>query len=662
MTATWYRCLGLLPFFFLAWTCLANIEALRSGWRRLPLTLVLGTSFLIALTALSANFTHRLTTSYWLGSGFCLLGAVACFLLRPQCLRAHWNIRWDVWLGVTLLVSAGITATVIRIAWRFAFHDQMWIQAHPPLVESLLRENFPPGLMAFPETPLKYHWGADLFGALMSYCLEWPAYKAIDVTMAFGIVLWQWNVYLFFRLLGLNRAFSLAGLLWILLGAGWGYYLDPWLQTQGGSPILWPGSQLSFNRHLSPSNLYNFFMTPYSLGMGFFFGGLAVAHESLRSHRLTTWAIFAWLLGVLSFIQVSFFPTLLCGILAAMAFQALHQQVSWRQTVIRTSLVASLSLVLAYSLGGFFTRSTDYESDLLLFTWPPGYLSNATVGGNFPLDWGQAGLWYLASMGSVLILTFPCSVYLIRDSWKKHEATAFLLLVFLLQSTIIPQFFRYKLSWDIIKWFISLQVAAQTLIVIAWARLNVRFRVLGVIFSIFLILDCIPNVRFAYTLAFASPQEAGPGYRAWWSRVINPPSRGLAQLISLLKTGSSKEIVMGPYDLIESLTRHSGQSTAWFDQNTFMFGVKQGILDARKNMTHASPIKPPLDLWRRAGISWWIFPCGEPARWSGQIKERLEKWIDKGEVEKFVVDDPKNCWEAYRAKSPYSIEVKMKSP
>ncbi|MDL1872055.1 hypothetical protein FBR05_07590 [Deltaproteobacteria bacterium PRO3] len=650
MIPIWYRCLGLLPFFSLAWIFLSNMDTFRSAWRRLPASLTLGTAFLIGFTALSGEFTRHLATSYWLGSGAALSGIAFLTLYRRKFTSAEWKIAWDPWLTAIFFAILCITITVTRIAWRFAFHDQMWIQAHPPLVESLLRDNFPPDLMAFPGIPLKYHWGADLFGALMSYCLGLAGYQAIDVTMAFGILLWQWNIYLFCRLLGLSRAFSLVGLLWVVLGAGWGYLLQPWLQTQGGVSILWPGSQIVFGRHLSPGNLYNFFMTPYSLGMGFFFGLLSIALEGFRSKNIAAWTAFSWLLGVVSFIQVSFFPTLLCGILAAIVLEVLFRQSSWKQALLRVSLVTIISLGLAYSLGGFFTQSNNYEKGLLLFTWPPGYLSNATVGGHLPIDFKQASLWYLASMGSVLILIFPCSVYLAKDSWKKREPIMFLLLVVLLQSMLIPQFFRYKLSWDIIKWFISLQIVAQTLIVITWSKLAGRIRILGAVFIIFLLLDCIPTVRFAYTLAFATPQQAGTGYKAWWSRMITAPSPGLTQLISLLKSGSSKELLIGHYELVQALTLHSGQATAWFDQNTYMFGVKQSILDARKALTTPGKDDPPLEEWRRFGISWWIFPCKESGNWSDTAKTKLAKWIANAEVKKYMIQEGRICWEAYRSK------------
>ncbi len=648
MDAVWYRCLGLLPFFTLAWICLSTLDAFRSAWRRIPASLVLGSSFLIALTALTAPLTHHLASSFWLGSAVCLFASLILGVWQRKSLRVEWNLSLDPWLGAVLVATLGITFVVGRIAWRFAFHDQMWIQAHPPLVASLLRENFPPGLMAFPGIPLKYHWGADLFGALISYCSGWPAYQAIDITMVFGIILWQWNIYLFCRLTGLSRAFSFLAILWIVLGAGWGFWLGPWLQSQGNPPIVWPGSQLVFGRHLNPATFYNFFMTPYSLGLGFFFGLLSLAWVGFQSRRIVAWAIFAWVLGTLAFIQISYFPTLLSAILAVFLIEALWRHKPWKQALLSAAIVAMISLGLAYSLGGFFTRSANYEPGLLLFTWPPGYLTNATIGGNIPIEWSQAALWYLASMGSVILLIVPCGIYLIKNAWKSWEPVIFLIAIFLLESALVPQFFRYKLSWDIIKWFISFQIAAQIFVVFAWSRLTRRFRPLGIIFLIFLLLDCFPTLRFATTLAFASRQEAGPHYQTWWNRVvISAPTPDIARLISLLKEGSSQKLVLGPYNLVQTLTRYSGQASAWYDQNTFMFGVKGGILQARRDLTDMSGKGPQPERWRQAGISWWIFPCGTSDTWPDQAKGELNHLMASAEMQKTIVKTSNYCWEVF---------------
>jgi hypothetical protein len=634
----------LLPFLTLAWWIL---QISSPSWPVLPRIAILPSVFatlLVLIPAILGKLLPDLGGALMAGS---LAAALASAVLWMNCRRQNWETEkagissWGL-LGVGIVALS--TFLVGRVAWRFAFHDQLRIQAHPGLIESLLRDNFPPGLMAFPEIPLQYHWGADLVGAIYSYVTGLAGFQAIDLVQISGWLAWMGALYVFCREAGLGRPWTLLALLWVPLGAGWAAYLQPWLTLPGlatAADLDWPSSQLVFGRHLNPGTISNFFMTPYSQGFSLFFAYLALLARYWKKAQPRILVPAALVLGTLSLVQISFFFSLWATTAAISILRPLLQKDFQKKAFLAEVGLLGISLGLAFLLGGFFTFRPEYDSGLLIWNASPGFLKNAGKG---PLDFPHAFLWYLAAFGSALLLFIPAAVGALKGVRKNFQPLPIFLLLYAAGSFLVPQIFRYRLTWDIIKWFTGFHIAALLLILLFLSSRAHKKAALALALLL-MSLDILPSLRFVGGLAFFNPSRLSPDKQNWWRVVIRPPEEDARLLIQLLKTSSSDRRVWAPYYWSEILARHSGQATAAIDNNTIFFGVSRNVLQNRNETLRSLSESFSMETLRNSRVAWLVFPCQDyEKQFSPSSRAAIEQAIQGGKLKEHPLPSGKNCW------------------
>lgn len=646
----WYLWTLLVPVYFLAWSLLGAFAALESNWRRLAFTLGLGSAAAVLLTILSAPVTRSIGTSLGLAAGFSVLGSIFLWKKFPKSGSwrlqfSPWHVALFLWLGATLFLVA-------RIAWRLDFHDQMRTQCHPAVVEAMLRGNFPPSLQVFPNIPLKYHFGGDLLATLFAYVFGLSGYRAIDFLQVFGWFSAALGLYALGRQLGWNRFLSFLGTQWILLAAGWLYLLKPWL---GLDPALatvdynWPDSYVIFQRYLNPGVISYFFQTPYCLGLPVFFTYLAMFHQWTQSRSAGLLTVCAILLGAFSLIHVTLFLGSLGCTLGILAIQPLVRQASWKRSLAEIAGVASAALAIALILGGFFTTSKDYASGLLVFHWPPGYLRHALDAGRAPISLSQAALWHLATLGSLCLWIGPAAVAALVLTRKNYRPMLIFFLFFAAGSFAFPQFFHYRLSWDIIKWFTAFQFGAIFLILSVAATIK-RFRmVVFALLALSALLDTVPSYRLLYGLGILGPESYQGKQRGWHFARIPPRTPWVEFMDGLLRNQPWREMVLSSRGISDALSIYTGQAMASMDFNTIAFGVRGDLTRNRNSEIAALTTNFNLDQVKQGQIRWIFYGCKEfDQTFSEKAKNALQDAVFSQKAIEISVPPNLGCWKLYR--------------
>ncbi|MCE9624063.1 MAG: hypothetical protein K8R69_01220 [Deltaproteobacteria bacterium] len=602
----WYRWLCLLPFLFYSWLLLGLPQKPLSDFLRFSLSLALGSALLVCTTILFGKGTHQLPSALLLGSSATALGSIVLVWQVPSCLRGQgWKLEWS-----------------------------------PSLI--------PLWLIA-----LKYHYGADVFGAVMSYVTGLPAYLAIDITQSFGWFLTMLMLYGFCREAGLNRGFSGMAALWVMLGAGWAYLLQPWLasHTLDAKNLIWPHSYIIFSRHLNPGTVSNFFMTPYSLGLPLFFAYLTLWTRWTRSREMIYLVLAAFLCGALAIIQVTFFISLLFISGVLLVVEKVWGQKNWKTLAIQIGVLTGISVPLALALGGFLASSQGYSPHSLIFHWPPGYLKNATWWARIPITPSQGFLWYLATFGSLVFLALPCFFFALRSALKKRNSVLWFLTLYAAQCFVIPQFFQYRLTLDIIKWFTGFQITAVLVIVFLFSESRKKF-LLAIFLVPLMMMDLVAPTRFLYDLAFLSAKDMPEDHRRWWYKTpqLRPPSPDLQRVLSLLRQYPWSEVVFSPYFTAAPIAWYGGQSVSEIDPNTGYFGVKPEIMQERRALTASLAKEFQWERMAMSPIRWIAFSCSDYEKTFTDVsKESIALAVQSGQMQDLSFTMGPACWKLFHA-------------
>lgn len=644
-----YRWILLLPAFFLAWI---NLQSFLPMTRLTMGVLIpsMGICILLISTYFASLFTHQLESALWISSAACLLFAGGIFVWkRPPITKTHLEIN-SISL-VYALLGLLLSILVAKVIFGFMFHDQMPIQGHLALVESILRGNLPPHLQVFPEMSLKYHFGSDLLGAIFAYVLRLPAYLAIDLTQILGWLLWIGALYLFAYEVKLPRLFTLPLLLWTCLGAGWTYLLKPWLGSTHLS-YAWPHSYIIFGRILNPGTISNFFMQPYSVGIGLFFTYLALFSMAIKRQTRALWIFCALVLGTLAFVQITFFATLTWVTVQTLILIAYFEKDNRLKTIQAMFILLAIALPLALAFGGFLRLSSGYSPGLVEFQWPPGFLRNLSISNRQPLPWLQSLLWYLCTFGSLVFLA-PLFLGLGFFSLKRRfdPILAFVCL-YALQSFLIPQFFQYKLTWDIIKWFTSFHLTIPFVIVLLWSRMPRKVWRDALLVGLIL-LDIVPSFRFLWDLGFRSPPQVHASYHRWWKTAAPGKSPELEKLFNLLRSKPWNELLLSDPAFSEKIARYTGQAIAQIDKNTELFGVILERLKKRQEQITELTQAFNINTLRESGIRWIVYSCqGFEKNMSQPSQALIADAVSSGSLTDLSFREANTCLKIFHLETP----------
>jgi hypothetical protein len=379
--------------------------------------------------------------------------------------RRHWDFRlaiardhpdWARRLGVAALSTLPIVLPTILLN----FHDEAYFNQHHAIIAHLQNGTYPPRYLYEPSLPLRYHYGFDLAGAIVTGLLRVRLDHAIDLLT---VALWPSMFLLLWRLgehFGAKRAGLLVAVA-VCFSGGW-----PMLARNLPHCGLCTVNGLEIN----PPFISYFFQHPWSIGVPLFC--LVVLQRAalplIRNQALGLTALVCSLL-LLSLCQTVLFVTTV----SAMALAETWNIVRLRDRGAVLVLVGlGLSLLGAQLMGGFFATGPFPPAGGLFNT---GFSVHDFSGLDAVVGQIQ---WNLASFGALLPLGI---VGLLRARGK------IFLISLAATGLVIANTFRYEYTWDIVKFgtvgAIALSIGAGIALsgLAVWADTRPRRLVCGLV-------------------------------------------------------------------------------------------------------------------------------------------------------------------------------------
>jgi hypothetical protein len=369
----------------------------------------------------------------------------------------------------------------------------------------------------------------------------------------------------------------------------------------------------------------------------------------IAKRRWTLFFLMAWTLGTLSLIQVMLFSTSLGASLVILAAQPLFEKKGWLRSIQETVLLLAIAVTMAFLVGGMFNHSDWYAKGLFVFHWPPGYLKYATQAGVMELNFVQAFLWYLSTFGSLTLIGLPVILWGLLSLRKDYHPLTLFFVSFSVASFVMPHFFHYRASWDIIKWFTGFQIATAFLAIWLIQRLKSLSPKFICLLIPLLFMDILPSLRFLEGLAFGDPAQFKGRQRNWLPAVIHEPTPSVAYFVDKLRYHPWKELVFAPPEVSSTLAHYSGQAMATVDHNTLTFGPKPELVQTRYNFLNEIKKNFSPLLLQQSKIVWILFPCDKFAKdFSAESAEAVQTALDNGSLNEISVPQEFGCWKFYR--------------
>jgi hypothetical protein len=498
---------------------------------------------------------------------------------------------------------------VTLVALKYSIFDEIRLQGHLAIIESILRGKFPPAYTAFPDIPYRYHYGVNLIAALFSKAFSLPGYLGLDVATLFLWFSLTAALIYFFNLIGIPRKALGLGFLFVTFSGGLCWLLTQHAQTPGQIYQLPQWQQLFiYWRAVHPNFIMYFFQHPMGLGVVLFLGSLIFFQEWLENQRFGTLILGSLVLGALSLAQVMLFATLLAALGLLFFIRLFLPNISFTKNLWSGLVVLVIALGLAAAMGGFFQFSANLENQPLLFSWPPGYLRHEFYGDRHPITWQESFIWYLGGFGFFLFLV-PLALY---KTFRKHAQICWLLALFAVICFLVPQFFRYQYSWDIVKWFFGFELAGRLLVAwiyLPWVSRKIWLSILAWIFVLF---GMITPFRLMTELSFKEPSKFNhPELRIASYR--QPKLQGImVPLINeMKKCPDCYGMVWSSSDTSVGLAILTGYPMLQIDQNTLAMPVGRERIAERQAVLKTLGTSPDISQLRAQKIRWIIFNCNE---------------------------------------------------
>jgi hypothetical protein len=441
---------------------------------------------------------------------------------------------WARRLGIAALATLPIILPTILAN----FSDEANFNGHHAIIAHLQNGTYPPRYLYEPSLPLRYHYGFDLAGAIVTGLLRVRLDHAVDLLT---IALWPCMFLLLWRVgehVGGRRAGLLVALA-VCFSGGW-----PLIARLGPPCGLCTINGLRIN----PPFVHYFFQHPWSLGVPIFC--LVVLQRAALSrigNQMLGLAALVCSLSLLSLAHSVLFVT--CAV-------ALGLTEGWRLLRSRDRSAGAVLLSLGAALvcarltGGFFVSGP----------FPPA--GGIFETGFYLRDYGSSDAvlgqlqWNLASFGTLLILGVVGLLRARRESFFLAILTALTL--------VIVNLLRYKFSWDIVKFatvgFIALAIGAGVALsdLAGWAHTLGRRLIYGVLIVtlagqgllypfVLLVASYNPEGRLAFSMQMIRP---------YFSQTY-PVNRDDAQAVSFLRSH------MGPSEIVYRAEEKSEPYAIW---------------------------------------------------------------------------------------------------
>jgi hypothetical protein len=378
-------------------------------------------------------------------------------------------VAWRGWVPVLALAAVvGFPQWIMAVStpyWDEVASSAIHLTAPNQFAEGV----FPPRHNAFPDLPLKYHYGATMLAGTLVWLTGLSANVSVDIVSTCLHLFMFTFIFCWLQEIGFRRLACLWGGFSVLLGGGLAWLYVPWLETHAGFPkqgspstLLhhyvpgrgWWGNLLDGARtavfHLrnadgSTSNLpwdvvNQFQQHAVALGLALSVFAAWLFCAWVRRDRFSPWLLAAstFTFGVL-FLGHAVFGTVTCMTAGLVFAGRWLQRPTLRRFLEGIGFTIGVTL-LAFAHGGVLSRGDGYGADLTTLNLRGGFGYSEGGGLGFVN-------WNLAGFGLPLLLAVAA---LGRWPWYRQSATEPRRLVFtffavmLLVSYLPPQVLYYS--------------------------------------------------------------------------------------------------------------------------------------------------------------------------------------------------------------------------
>lgn len=564
---------------------------------------VLGAGLAVVMAALGVHVASLAAGSLRVGLPVALVGLGAAGLVAEIARRRGGAGAGEGEPPSGWMIFAGLlaTAAVAPLALGYHFHDELFLTGHMSIAAQLQNGVYPPRHLAFPDTPLRYHYGFDLVTASVSALLHLPLDRAIDAA-TLGLFLLAWCLFwaLGERLIGRSRAWIVP--LLSLFGGGL-----PLVCTNHPGPMGRVLDICSTGAHyVNPPLASYFFQHPWTLGIPVGATTLLV----LTSHRAPRESVRLAALGLcatqLAHSQITLFAGFVPSLLVA---EALGRGGFDARRGLRALAVLAVAVAAAVALGGFFVRAPGVPP--LEFTLRAGF-------GDTP---AETLLWNLETFGALLPLGAAGLAVLRRDR--------VVLALLAAGSLVVVNALRFAGSNDIMKFAtlgalalaIPSAAALGRLLPDRWTRAGAAR---GAGAAVLLGLGVLSSGAFAALMGARVPQIP------WQLRLV-PVTPGPAdvQIIAWMRrTVRPGDLVYRAEPAGWAYAQWGGMPVPWIQWTVKAFGFAEERIEAREDLLHRHPHE--VDPWRDEGIRFLVLD--DTSAMDGMLRERAQAWIKAGEA------------------------------
>ncbi len=534
--------------------------------------------------------------------GLCALaaaGVVAELARRRRPTEAEQGPPPSRWMGLTALVA---TAAMAPLALGYHIHDELFLTGHMSIAGQLQNGVYPPRHLAFPDTPLRYHYGFDLVSASVGALLHLPIDRAIDVaTLALFALSWCLFWALGERLIGRGRAWLVP--LLALFGGGL-----PALCDNAPTPLGRVVELCMVGRHyLNPPLPSYFFQHPWTLGIPVGAAALLVLTDRRAPREAVRLAALAACLAALAFSQITMFAGFVPSFLVAETFCPGGFDL---RRGLRALAALTVAVVAAALLGGFFVSAPGMPG--LSFVLQTGFGASPdeslswtaqTSGALLPL--GALGLLALRRDRLVFALIAAGSLVVVNavrfegsDDIMKFATLGSLSLA-VLSAAAIARLLPGRTGGSRISLY-SRQLAAASLVGLACITGGTFVAAMGL---------HLPQIPWYLTLAPQQPAPADAALIAWMREQLRPG-----------------ELVYRAEPAGWAYAQWGGMPVPWIQWTVRAFGFSDERIAAREDLLRRRPDDPVA--WRREGIRFLVLEDTSSA--DLEILDHADRWIGEG--------------------------------
>ena len=532
----------------------------------------------------------------------------------------------SAWMFVTMVAA---TAALAPVALGYHLHDELYLTGHMSIAAQIQNGVYPPRHLAFPDVPLRYHYGFDLVAAALTALVHVPVDRAIDVA-TLGLFALSW------------------ALLWALgerlLGRGHAWVVPVCALFAGGLPVACDNAQPSLvgrvvdmcqiGRHyVNPPVPVYFFQHPWSLGLPVGVTALLVVTARRASaaagepapespgegerpaapgargepDERVRLAVLAAVLGALSMSQMTLFAALLPAFVVAEAWGEGRVHPG---RALRMLAVVGAAGALAKVSGGFLVSTPDMRG--LAFVPQAGF--GATL--------GETARWNAQTFGALLPLGVAGLLAMRRDR--------LLFGLLALGALVVVNTLRYEGTDDILKFATLASLALAVLSSGALARwLPSRFALAEIVrWKPAAALACVGAITLSGAVFVGALGAGWRGVPGWMRAGPSPVAAADAEVIAWLRgriragEGVYRAEVHGL-----GYAQWGGLPQPWIQWTVKAFGFTDDRIARREHLLRAPPEEPGAYL--REGFRYLVLDGSPQDR---PLRAAAEAWIARGEA------------------------------